>query len=126
MSARVIGFSFVALAGICDLTGAHNAAFYLLLVSVCGIAVAALGAVGEWLEARNQGAPSGSARTVAALWSAALVLAVLGSSARSATLEEHAVSAVGAVSLAASLAVFAIIGAVSWRSRPVRRARTWN
>ena len=126
MSARVIGFSFVALAGICDITGAHNAAFYLLLVSVCGIAVAALGAVGEWLEARNQGRAATRVGAVAGLWSAALVLAVLGSSARSATLEEHAVSALGAVSLAASLAVFAIIGAVSLRSRAVRGARTWN
>ena len=42
MSARVIGFSFVALAGVCDMAGAYSAAFYLLLVAVSGIAVAAL------------------------------------------------------------------------------------
>ena len=77
MSARVIGFSFVALAGACDLAGAHSAAFYLLLVAVCGIAVAAL----------------------------------------------------GAATLAGSLAVFAVLGAVSWRSRSAARtssAHSWS
>ena len=117
MSARVVGFSFVALAGVCDVTGAHGGAFYLLLVAVCGIAVAALGAVGDWLEARNQRLAAGAAAAVALLWSAALVLAVLGSSVRSAALAEGAVPTLGDAALAASFAVFAILGALSLRSQ---------
>lgn len=126
MSARLVGFGFVALVGVCDLAGAHGAAFYLLLVAVCGIAVAALGAAGEWLEARSQGTAATAAGVVAGLWSLALVLAVLGSSVRSAALEERAVPALGAASLTASLAVFAILGALSLRSRKGRAARTWR
>ena len=130
MSARIVGFSFVALAGVCDVTGAQGAAFYLLLVAVCGIAVAALGAAADWLEARSQGTAARAAGMVAALWSMALVLAVLGSSARSAALEDHGVPALGAATLAGSLAVFALLGALSLRGRAAgrsaRRARTWG
>lgn len=122
MSARVVGFSFVAFAGISDVTGAHGAAFFLLLVAVCGIAVAALGAAGDWLEARNQRLDSGAPAAVALLWSVALVLAVLGSSVRSAALDEGAVPALGDAALAASLAVFAILGALSLRSQRRRAA----
>ena len=101
MSARVVGFSFVALAGVCDVAGVHGGAFYLLLVAVCGIAVAALGAAGDWLEARNQRLAAGAPAAVAALWSVALVLAVLGSSVRSAALDEGAVPTLGGAALAA-------------------------
>ena len=121
MSARVVGFSFVALAGVCDVTGAHGAAFYMLLIAVCGIAVAALGAAGDWLEARNQRLTAGATAAVALLWSVALVLAVLGSSVRSAALEEGAVPTLGDAALAGSLAVFAILGALSLRSQRRRR-----
>lgn len=130
MSARVVGFSFVALAGVCDVAGAHDAAFYLLLVAVCGIAVAALGAAGDWLEARSNGTPARVAGTIAGLWSLALVLAVLGSSVRSARLAEHAVPALGGATLAGSLAVFALLGVLSLRRRGIsvlrlrRRSRT--
>ena len=129
MSARVVGFSFVALAGVCDVAGAHGAAFYLLLVAVCGIAVAALGAAGDWLEVRPSGRAAREPAAIAGLWSLALVLAVLGSSVRSARLAEHAVPALGAATLAGSLAVFAVLGALSLRSRgialrPGRRPRT--
>lgn len=117
MNARLAGFSFVVLAGLCDLAGAHGAAFYLLLVAVCAIAVAALAAVGDWLAARQRGPGSRLAGLAAGLWSFALVLAVLGSSVRSAALETGAVPPLGAASLAASLAVFGILGAVSLRSR---------
>ena len=117
MSARVVGFSFAALAGVCDVAGAHGGAFYMLLVAVCGIAVAALGATGDWLEARNQRLASGAPAAGAALWSVALVLAVLGSSVRSAALDEGAVPTLGGAALAASLAVFAILGALSLRSQ---------
>ena len=122
MSARVVGFSFVALAGACDIAGAHGGAFYLLLVAVCGIAVAALGAAGDWLEARNQRVAAGAAAAVALLWSVALVLAVLGSSVRSAALDEGAVPTLGDAALAASFAVFAILGALSLRSQRRRAA----
>lgn len=129
MSARVVGSSFVALAGVCDVTGAHGAAFYLLLIAVCGIAVAALGAAGDWLEAHAQGLATQDRGAIAALWSLALVLAVLGCSARSAALEDGAVPALGAATLAASLAVFAVLGALSLQLRrgrvAGRRARTW-
>jgi len=124
MSARVVGFSFVALAGVCDVAGAHGAAFYLLLVAVCGIAVAALGAAGDWLETRNQRLASGASAVVALLWSVALVLAVLGSSVRSAALDEGAVPTLGDAALAASFAVFAILGALSLRSQQRRRRRS--
>ena len=121
MSARVIGFSFVALAGACDLAGANSAAFYLLLVAVSGIAVAALGASGDWLEARSGATGSRLPGIVAGLWCTALTLAVLGSSVRSAALEDHGVPALGAATLAGSLAVFAVLGAVSWRNRAAAR-----
>ena len=123
MSARLVGFSFVALAGICDLIGAHGAAFYMLLIAVCGIAVAALGATGDWLETRNQQLAAGAPATVAVLWSVALVLAVLGSSVRSAALDDGAVPTLGDAALAASFAVFAILGALSLRSQRRRRRR---
>ena len=124
MSARVVGFSFVALAGVCDVTGAHGAAFYMQLIAVCGIAVAALGAAGDWLEARNQRVAAGAPATVALLWSVALVLAVLGSSVRSAALDDGAVPTLGGAALAASFAVFAMLGALSLRSQRRRRAAT--
>lgn len=127
MNARLVGFSFVALAGLCDVAGAHTAAFYLLLVAVCGIAVAALGAAGDWLEARHLRAASRrTLGTVAGLWSLALVLAVLGSSARSAAVDGHGLPALGTASLAASLAVFAALGALSLRSRSGRSGRSWG
>lgn len=122
MSARVVGFSFVALAGVCDVTGAHGAAFYMLLIAVCGIAVAALGAAGDWLEARNQRVAAGAPATVALLWSVALVLAVLGSSVRSAALDDGAVPTLGGAALAASFTVFAMLGALSLRSQRRRRS----
>ena len=122
MSARVVGFSFVALAGVCDVTGADGAAFYMLLIAVCGIAVAALGAAGEWLEARNQRAAAGAPAAVAALWSVALVLAVLGSSVRSAALDDGVVPTLGGAALAASFAVFAMLGALSLGSQRRRRS----
>ena len=122
MSARLVGFSFVALAGVCDVAGAHGAAFYFLLVAVCGIAVSALGAAGDWLEARNLGLAAGAAAAVATLWCVALVLAVLGSSVRSAALDDGAVPTLGGMSLAASLAVFAMLGALSLRSQRRRAA----
>ena len=123
MSARLVGFSFVAVAGGCDVAGGHGAAFYFLLVAVCGIAVATLGAAGDWLEARALSRGARAVGTVAGLWSLALVLAVLGCSARSAALEEGAVPALGAATLAASLAVFAILGALSLRGRSAGRRR---
>ena len=127
MSARVIGFSFVALAGVCDLAGAHGPAFYFLLVAVCGIAVAALGSAGDWLEARHRGAAGVRSRgIVAALWSLALVLAVLGSSARSSAVDGHGLPALGIAALAASLAVFAVLGALALRGRGGRSGRTWG
>ena len=119
----MVGFSFVALAGACDLIGAHGAAFYMLLIAVCGIAVAALGAAGDWLETRNQQLAAGAPATVAVLWSVALVLAVLGSSVRSAALDDGAVPTLGDATLAASFAVFAILGALSLRSQRRRRRR---
>lgn len=122
MSARLVGFSFVALAGACDVAGAHGVAFYFLLIAVCGIAVAALGAAGDWLETRNLGLASGGAAAVATLWCVALVLAVLGSSVRSAALDEGAVPTLGDAALAASLAVFAMLGALSLRSQRQRAA----
>ena len=121
MSARVVGFSFVAFAGVCDVTGAGGAAFYMLLIAVCGIAVAALGASGDWLETRNQQLATGASAAVALLWSVALVLAVLGSSVRSAALDEGAVPTLGDAALAASLAVFVILGVLSLRSQRRRR-----
>lgn len=127
MSARVIGFSFVALAGACDLAGAHGPAFYFLLVAVCGIAVAALGSAGDWLEARHCAVAEARSRgLVAALWSLALVLAVLGSSARSSAVDGHGLPALGLGALAASLAVFAVLGALALRGRVARPARTWG
>lgn len=122
MSARLVGFSFVALAGACDVAGAHGAAFYFLLIAVCGVAVAALGAAGDWLETRNLGLASGGAAAAATLWCVALVLAVLGSSVRSAALDEGAVPTLGDAALAASLAVFAMLGALSLRSQRQRAA----
>lgn len=127
MSARVIGFSFVALAGACDAAGAHGPAFYLLLVAVCGIAVAALGSAGDWLEARHRAAANvASRRLVAGLWSLALVLAVLGSSARSSAVDGHGLPALGLATLAASLAVFAVLGTLALRGRGGRSGRSWG
>ena len=117
MSARVIGFSFVVLAGACDLGRAHTAAFYLLLVAVCGIAVAALGSAAEFIEARHRAlAAARRLGWVAGLWSLALVLAVLGSAARSAAVD-GGLPALGTASLAASFAVFAVLGALQLRGR---------
>ena len=109
----------VALAGLCDVAGAHGGAFWLLVLSVPFAALTALVVLGTALEAEGSGR-----LTHAWLQGAALVLILFGAAARAPFRGEGSIPRVAVSALVACLLVYgaeaALLLAPALRARAAR------
>jgi hypothetical protein len=106
----------VALAGLCDAAGAHDGAFWLLVLAVPLAALAALVVLGRALDEDATGR-----LTHAWLQGAALVLILFGAAARAPFRDEGSVPRVAVSALVACLLLYAVEAA--FLLGPVVRAR---
>lgn len=106
MARRAIPVGLVVAAAAADGAGAHELAFYALLLAVPAAAVVALDSFGELLDGARD-------HLHALLWTVALALIVVGAAVRSPAVTEGAVPALARSALLACLAIFCVQAVVS-------------
>lgn len=106
MGRHLAPVALVVLAGLADVAGRSDLAFYALLAAVPIIAGAALGAYGDLVVARERPAPA-PASLQALLWGLGLVLVTASAAVRAPAFDSVAPS-FGVATLTACLAVAAI------------------
>ena len=109
---RALPVAFVLGAAFADGSGRHELAFYALLVGVPAVALAALAAFGDALDA----GPLGRDETLALqalLWASALCLVVAGASTRAGALLGEAPSRIAETCLVACLGLLLVEGLVA-------------
>jgi hypothetical protein len=106
MARRAIPIGLVIAAAAADGAGAHELAFYALLMAVPAAAVVALAEFGEVLEGAGD-------QLRAVLWALVLALVVLGAAARAPAVTEGAVPSLARSTLLACLAVFCVQAVVA-------------
>jgi hypothetical protein len=109
MVRRAIPIGLVVAAAAADGAGAHELAFYALLLAVPASAVVALDFFGELLDGARD-------HVHAALWTIVLALIVVGAAVRAPAVTEGAVPALARSALLACLAIFCIQAVVSLAS----------
>jgi hypothetical protein len=106
MARRAIPVGLVVAAAAADGAGAHELAFYALLLAVPAAAVAALDTFGELLDGTRD-------HLHALLWTVVLGLIVVGAAARAPAVTGGAVPALARSALLACLAIFCVQAIVS-------------
>jgi hypothetical protein len=106
MARRAAPVGLVIAAAAADGAGAHELAFYALLLAVPAAAVAALDAFGHMLDA-------GKGHLHLLLWTLVLALVVVGATVRAPAVTEGAVPALARSALLGCLAVFCVQAAVA-------------
>lgn len=109
MARRAIPVGLVVAAAAGDGAGAHELAFYALLLAVPAAAVVALDTFGELLDGARD-------HLHALLWAVVLVLIVVGAAVRAPAVTEGAVPTLARSSLLACLAIFCVQAVVSLAS----------
>ena len=121
MTRRALSPSLVVAAVLADAQGEHRLAFYALFAAIPALAVAAIGAFGDYLE--------GSSPIFASVSALVLALVVVGTAVRAPALADDAVPTLALSVLVLALALLAAQGALElargWleRQRPRRVAR---
>jgi hypothetical protein len=106
MMRRAIPVGLVVAAAAADGAGAHELAFYALLLAVPASAVVALDSFGELLDGAR-------AHLHALLWTIVLALIVVGAAVRAPAVTEGAVPALARSALLACLVIFCVQAVVS-------------
>jgi hypothetical protein len=106
MRRQAIPVGLVVAAAAADGAGAHELAFYALLLAVPAAAVVALDAFGELLDGARD-------HVHAVLWTTVLALIVVGAAVRAPAVTEGAVPALARSALLACLAIFCVQAVVS-------------
>ena len=114
MARRAIPVGLVVMAAAADGAGAHELAFYALLLAVPAAAVAALDTFGELLDGARD-------HLHALLWTVVLGLIVVGAAVRAPAVTEGAVPALARSALLACLAIFCVQAIVSLAAELRRR-----
>jgi hypothetical protein len=114
MARRAIPVGLVVAAAAADGAGAHELAFYALLLAVPAAAVAALDTFGELLDGTRD-------HLYALLWTVVLGLIVVGAAARAPAATGGAVPALARSALLACLAIFCVQAIVSLAAELRRR-----
>jgi hypothetical protein len=114
MARRVIPVGLVVAAAAADGAGAHELAFYALLLAVPAAAVVALDTFGELLDGARD-------HLHALLWTVVLGLIVVGAAVRAPAVTEGAVPALARSALLACLVIFCVQAIVSLAAEFRRR-----
>ncbi len=114
MTRRAIPIGLVVAAAAADGAGAHELAFYALLLAVPAAAVVALDLFGELLD----GAPD---HLHALLWTVVLALIVVGAAVRAPAVTQGVVPTPARTALLACLAIFCVQAVVSLAAELRRR-----
>lgn len=114
MARRAIPVGLVVAAAAADGAGAHELAFYALLLAVPAAAVVALDTFGELLDGARD-------HLHALLWTVVLALIVVGAAVRAPAVTEGAVPALARSALLACLAIFCVQAVASLASELRRR-----
>lgn len=105
MTTRLASISLVLGAALADAAGAHELAYYLLVVAVPVVAMGALSALGNVLDGS---AAEPHDRAVAALSALVLPCVLLGTAVRAPLVSEAPPPTIGVTAVVASLALFAV------------------
>jgi hypothetical protein len=114
MARRAIPVGLVVAAAAADGAGAHELAFYALLLAVPAAAVVALDTFGELLDGAHN-------HLHALLWTVVLGLIVVGAAVRAPAVTEGAVPALARSALLACLAIFCVQAVASLAAELRRR-----
>jgi hypothetical protein len=114
MARRAIPVGLVVAAAAADGAGAHELAFYALLLAVPAAAVVALDTFGELLDGAQN-------HLHALLWTVVLALIVVGAAVRAPAVTEGAVPALARSALLACLAIFCVQAVASLMAELRRR-----
>ena len=114
MARRAIPVGLVVAAAAADGAGAHELAFYALLLAVPAAAVVALDTFGELLDGARD-------HLHALLWTVVLALIVVGAAVRAPAVTEGAVPALARSALLACLAIFCVQAVASLAAELRRR-----
>jgi uncharacterized membrane protein len=108
MARRWLPIGLGLLAATLDVSGLHEAAFYLLVLAVPVTAVSSLAALGELLDARADGRAGAALLLQPVLWGFALVLLVVSTALRASAIADGAVPALSANVLSGCLALLCL------------------
>jgi uncharacterized membrane protein YoaK (UPF0700 family) len=114
MARRAIPVGLVVAAAAADGAGAHELAFYALLLAVPAAAVVALDAFGELLDGAHN-------HLHALLWTVVLALIVIGAAVRAPAVTEGAVPTLARSALLACLGIFCVQAVASLMAELRRR-----
>ena len=114
MGRRAIPVGLVVVAAAADGAGAHELAFYALLLAVPAAAVVALDTFGELLDGAQN-------HLHALLWTVVLALIVVGAAVRAPAVTEGAVPALARSALLACLVIFCVQAVASLAAELRRR-----
>jgi hypothetical protein len=114
MGRRAIPVGLVVAAAAADGAGAHELAFYALLLAVPAAAVVALDTFGELLDGAHN-------HLHALLWTVVLALIVVGAAVRAPAITEGAVPTLARSALLACLAIFCVQAVASLMAELRRR-----
>ena len=114
MARQAIPVGLVVLAAAADGAGAHELAFYALLLAVPAAAVVALDTFGELLDGAQN-------HLHALLWTVVLALIVVGAAVRAPAVTEGAVPALARSALLACLVIFCVQAVASLATELRRR-----
>lgn len=108
MARRWLPIGLGLLAATLDVSGLHEAAFYLLVLAVPVTAVSSLAALGELLDARADGRAGAALVLQPVLWAFALALLVVSTALRASAIADGAVPALSANVLSCCLALLCL------------------
>ena len=114
MARQAIPVGLVVAAAAADGAGAHELAFYALLLAVPAVAVVALDAFGELLDGAHN-------HLHALLWTVVLALIVVGAAVRAPAVTEGAVPTLARSALLACLVIFSVQAVASLMAELRRR-----
>lgn len=124
MARRWLPIGLALLAATLDVAGLHAAAFYLLVLAVPATAASSLAALGELLDARDEGRAGAALFLQPVLWGAALMLLVVSAALRAGAIGDAAVPALSANVLTGCLALLCLEALVAVFAETPRGAAT--